>query len=101
MVFDETEHGILLRVRLAPNASCCKAGGVFVDAEGIQWLKISVVSVPEKGRANQELIKFLTGQLKIAKSAAEIVGGNLDRYKKILLRVERAKLELWLEEVLP
>ena len=31
MVFDNTQQGIILRVRLTPNSSCCKIGGVFID----------------------------------------------------------------------
>lgn len=89
-----------MRVRLAPNSSCCKVSGLFADADGVEWLKICVISVPEKGRANQELIKFLAAQLKIAKSAIEIASGELDRYKKILLQAEHSVLELWLKEVL-
>ena len=100
MVFEENPQGLILRVRLAPNSSCCKINGIFADAAGTEWLKISVVSVPEKGKANQELIKFLAGELKVAKSAMEIVGGELDRYKKILLKIDGSVLEAWLKEVL-
>lgn len=100
MVFEENQHGIVLRVRLAPNSSCCKIKGVFVDADGAEWLKISVVSVPEKGKANQELIKFLATELKAAKTDIEIISGELDRYKKLLLRAEKGKLKTRLEEIL-
>ena len=100
MVFEENSQGLILRVRLAPNSSCCRINGIFAAADGAEWLKINVVSVPEKGRANQELIKFLAGELKIAKSAMDIVGGELDRYKKILLKTDSATLENWLREVL-
>lgn len=72
-----------MRVRLTPNSSCCKINGVFAAADGTLFLKINVVSVPEKGRANQELIKFLSRLLKEPKSVFEIVGGETDRCKKI------------------
>ncbi len=98
MVFDENQQGIVLRVRLAPNSSCCKTNGVFVDADGTQWLKIQVVSVAEKGRANQELIKFLAAELKLAKSNIKIIGGELDRYKRIEICCDKTAAAKWIEE---
>lgn len=102
MVFEEKENGILLRVRLTPNSSSCNKGDIFCDADGREYIKINVVSVPEKGKANQELIKFLGKQLKEAKSRFEIVGGETDRCKKILISGKpqdlRQKLEEWLEK---
>lgn len=85
MFFEVTAKGTLLRVRLSPNSSCCKACGIFTTPDNEDYLKISVISVPEKGKANSELISWLSKQLKIAKSDFSIVSGELDRYKKILI----------------
>ena len=52
MVFENRQEGILLRVRLTPNSSSCKKSDVFVDSSGCEFLKINVISVPEKGKAN-------------------------------------------------
>ena len=59
--------------------------GLFTDADGTDYIKINVISPPEKGKANAELIKFLAKSLKIAKSDFTIISGELDRYKKILI----------------
>ena len=75
----------MLRVRLSPNSSCCKICGIFTTPDNEDYLKISVISVPEKGKANSELVSWLAKQLKIAKSDINIVSGELDRYKKILI----------------
>ncbi len=100
--FEENSKGIVLRVRLTPNSSCCKKNGFFVTPEGEVFLKISVISVPEKGKANKELIAYLAKNLKIAKSDVEILSGELDRYKKILLKAKTDKVKesmcKWLEE---
>ena len=85
MFFESTHKGILLRVRLSPNSSCCKICGIFTTPDNEDYLKISVISVPEKGKANSELVSWLAKQLKIAKSDINIVSGELDRYKKILI----------------
>lgn len=93
MIFDKTEEGYLLRVRLSPNSSSCDIKGVFKTPEGDKFLKVNVVSVPEKGKANKELIKFLSDILGIAKSELEIVWGDLDRYKKIFIKTNKDIVE--------
>lgn len=85
MVFEECKEGILLRVRLTPNASSCGVKGTFVDGDGKAFLRIQVISVPEKGKANKELIAYLAKVLHFPKSAFEIAGGELDRYKRIVI----------------
>ncbi|MBE6450982.1 MAG: DUF167 domain-containing protein [Alphaproteobacteria bacterium] len=91
MFFTNTQKGYVLRVRLTPNSSCCKILGTTVDANEDVFLKISVVSVPEKGKANKELISFLAKKLKIAKSDFEIVSGELDKWKKIRIISDKLK----------
>ncbi len=83
MFFTKTQKGYILRVRLTPNSSSCKVIGSTLDVNDDVFLKISVVSVPEKGKANKELINFLAKKLKIAKSDFEIISGELDKWKKI------------------
>jgi len=65
-----------------PNSSSCRVNGIFRSADD-EYLKICVVSIPEKGKANKELLSFLSKILGVAKSQCEIVSGELDRYKKI------------------
>jgi uncharacterized protein (TIGR00251 family) len=60
-----------------------------MDANNDVFLKISVVSVPEKGKANKELITFLAKKLKIAKSDFEIISGELDKWKKIRINADK------------
>ena len=83
MFFEKNEEGFLARVRITPNSSSCRSDGIFIDAFGVEFLKIHVISVPEKGKANKELIVFLSKALSIAKSEVEIVSGESDRYKKL------------------
>ena len=85
MYFETTKSGILLRVRLSPNSSCCKINGIFTTPDNEDYIKISVISVPERGKANSELISWLSKKLKIAKSDMSIISGELDRYKKIMI----------------
>lgn len=91
-----------MRVRLTPNSSSCRKNGFFETPEGEEYLKINVVSVPEKGRANKELIAYLAKSLKLAKNEFEIISGELDRYKKILIKTDKdyaaVELSRWTEE---
>lgn len=48
-------------------------------------LKIRLSAVPEKGKANQELIVYLAKLLAISKSSIEIVQGQTARFKKLLI----------------
>jgi hypothetical protein len=85
LFFETTSQGLIVRIRLQPNASACSVNGCFSLPDGSEYLKISIISVPEKGKANQELIAWLAKKLKIAKSDIKIVSGELDRYKKLLI----------------
>lgn len=100
MVFEEKDNTMILRVRLTTNSSCCCIGGVFTSSENIEYLKINVISVPEKGKANKELIAFLAKMFKIAKSSFTIVGGETDRYKKIMINGNVKELILKLQGLL-
>lgn len=100
MVYDILDDGILLRVRLMPNSSCCRLNGIFTDAAQAEYLKICIVSVAEKGRANKELLTLLAKKTNVAKSACEIIGGELDRYKRIKISGEplflAEKIDKWI-----
>jgi len=100
LVLEQTTNGVILRVRLSPNSSCCKAGGVFKNPDGQVFWKISVISVPEKGKANSELITWLAKKIKISKSNFTIVSGELDRYKKILINGEYAYIKDKIDKIM-
>lgn len=81
--YKKTTEGYILRVRLTPNSSFVKTAGVFFDAKDEAYLKINVISVPEKGKANKELLDFLAKKLDIAKTSLSVVWGQTDRFKKV------------------
>lgn len=52
--------------------------------EGDNWvLKVKVAAPPEDGKANVELIKFLSKYWKVSKSALELVSGETSRHKRL------------------
>lgn len=86
MFYEKTSNGFIIRVRVTPNSSKCALSGIFTDANCQQYLKVNLSSVPEKGKANQELIKFLSKWLNQSKSAFTLLSGQTDRYKRIQLK---------------
>ena len=96
--YQKTDNGYLLRVRLTPNSSLLKTNGLMENANGETFLKINVVSVPEKGKANKELLDFLAKKLDIAKTSLSVVWGETDRFKKICVITDK-NLDEKLEEL--
>ncbi|MBR5598596.1 MAG: DUF167 domain-containing protein [Alphaproteobacteria bacterium] len=91
MYYDKTNSGYILRIRVTPNSSVFCISGIFTDSNLQDFLKINLNSVPQKGKANIELIKHLSKILKISKSSFSIVCGETDRYKKIELNISHSE----------
>ena len=51
---------------------------------------MKLTSVPRDGKANEELIEFLSGVFKIKKSAIKILRGENDRRKVISVPIEES-----------
>ena len=101
MFFEQVKDGTILRVRLSPNSSCCKVLGIFVAPDNLEFIKISVISIPEKGKANKELINWLSKKLNISKSSFTIINGELDKYKKLLITADPDLIINALNNLLP
>lgn len=86
---EEHSLGYLLKIKLTPNAVFCGFKGVYTDANGSAFLKAYVHAVAEKGKANKELIGLLSKTLKVSKSSFEIVCGQTDHMKRILVKTVR------------
>ncbi len=71
-----------IRVKVKPGAKENSING-FVEINGDSYLKISIKQAPEKGKANDEIIKFLSSVAKVPKSRIQIVSGQKTQYKII------------------
>jgi len=76
-----TPEGVVLPVKLTPNAGRDEIDGWENDA-----LKIRVSVVPEKGKANDRLIKLLSKALHIPKTNISIMQGEKNRQKTLLIK---------------
>jgi uncharacterized protein (TIGR00251 family) len=70
-----------LNVRVHPGSSKNMITGY---TDGI--LNVKITTRPEKGKANEALIKFLGGLLSISKSRISISKGNTSRNKLIIIQ---------------
>ena len=67
-----------VKLYIRPGAAETRVEGIYQDR-----VKIRVNALPEKGRANKELIKFIAGILSVPKSRITIVSGKTSNYKEI------------------
>lgn len=69
---------IILDIKVVPSSGRQQ---ITIDKSG--RIKCFLKSAPERGKANEELIKFFASQLKLTRQDIEIVFGLTDRNKKI------------------
>lgn len=74
-------NGVVLDVKVVPNASCDKLDGILGDK-----LKIRLQAPPVEGKANKALVRFLAKSLNISKSDVVLLSGETSRTKRIMLR---------------
>ncbi|MFL7867843.1 MAG: DUF167 domain-containing protein [Anaerolineales bacterium] len=73
------KKGAALAVRVTPRSSKNQIVGALSDGT----IKIRITAAPNEGQANEELVKFLSDVLGVAKSRIEIVAGETGRDKLI------------------
>lgn len=87
--YKHTDNGILLNIKVVPNSA--KTIIMGVEKAGIPedvYLKIKISSPANENKANEELVKFLSKELKIPKSSINIVKGEKNKEKRVLLAIE-------------
>lgn len=68
-----------VKIKVIPKAPKTEIVGEMADGT----LKIRIAAPPEKGRANAELIKFLSKQHNVPKENIAIVSGKTDSLKLV------------------
>ena len=77
------ENGFL-HCKVHPNASNSE---IIKYEENV--LYVNVAAVPDKGKANTELIRFISKEFKIAKDNIQIVRGTTNTYKILKICKDR------------
>ena len=74
------ENGeVYLRIKVRPNAAKTCVKEIMAD----ETVKINLATAPVKGKANQELIKFLAGQFNSIANNIKIISGAGERVKLV------------------
>jgi uncharacterized protein (TIGR00251 family) len=74
---------VRLLVRVTTNADKTRWRGLMADGA----FKIAIAAVPEKGKANIELIKFLAKEFAVLKDQVVIISGASDHTKLIRIKL--------------
>ena len=77
----ETESGLIIKVKIAPNSS---KNDIILEDE---FIKVKVTAQPIENKANKALIEFLSKRFKIPKSSIEIIKGDTSKEKTLLLKI--------------
>jgi len=67
-----------IKLIVRPNSRVNDVCGIYMDR-----VKIRLAAAPEKGKANKELIKFISGRIGIPKKFIKIISGRESNYKEI------------------
>lgn len=76
------QRKLLLKVKAGAKQSSVDGWIVINDKE---YLKLSIKSVPEKGKANKAIIEYLAEELAIPKADIEITSGKTSQFKVVSL----------------
>ncbi len=90
----QSEKGVTVTLQVLPRASRTEIQGLQGDV-----LKIKLRAAPLDGKANKELIKFLSKKLKIPASGIVLTSGKTTRKKR--LRITGAGLNELRAKLLP
>ncbi len=75
-----TPRGIIIAVKVVPNASRDQIVGLLGDA-----LKIKVAQPPEGGRANKAVERLLAEACGLPAGAVKVIAGQTQSHKRVLL----------------
>jgi uncharacterized protein (TIGR00251 family) len=78
---DEHKDGVVFIAKIVPSSS----GQTRICGLLDEMLKVKVSAAPEKGKANQCLIKFLAKQLGVKKNAVSIISGTTSPVKHVMV----------------
>jgi uncharacterized protein len=76
---------VTLKVKVIPRSARSETAGTLADGT----LKVRVAAPPEKGKANEELCRFLAAHYGVPRSAVTVVSGHTSALK--LVRIEQAE----------
>jgi uncharacterized protein (TIGR00251 family) len=92
-VIQEVDGGVVFTAKIVPGSNSPTRICGLLDG----MLKVKVSAAPEKGKANQCLIKFLAKKLDVKKNAVNIIRGQTSPVKGV--RVSGISIDTLLEKL--
>ena len=87
-----------MAIYLTPKAKRNEFGELYTDTDGKTYLRAFITAVPEKGKANLELIKMISKEMKIPKSSIGIIAGHTSHRK--ILEITNSQIdETWIRNL--
>ena len=99
--FRPSATGVVLRIRVTPNAGVDRIEGAETRDDGETVLKLRVAAVPDKGKANAAAIALLAKALGVPKSNVTLVAGDISRLKTLAISGDPDELAARLRALLP
>lgn len=84
----KSTDGVVFKIFVQPRSSKNMITGVHGDA-----MKIKLTAPPVDGAANKACIRFLSKCLDIPKSRIEIISGQTNRTKRVLVRCDESQTD--------
>jgi uncharacterized protein (TIGR00251 family) len=75
----QVESGSSIEVRVNPGS---RGDRILGEKDGA--LRVGVTAAPERGKANQALVRYLAKRLGVRKSAVRVAAGERDRRKVVV-----------------
>jgi len=94
LFYSVEEDTVTLRIKAQPSSSRSEFAGLY----GEDAVKIRLAAPAVEGAANKELIKFLSKQFKIPKSAITFKSGETSKIKTVTFPLTES-FTRWVEEV--
>jgi hypothetical protein len=81
----ETKGEVYLRLKVNPGRAKTQIREIVTDQDGVT-IRADIAAQAEKGKANQELIRFLAKTFGTAKGLVKIISGAGERVKLIKIK---------------
>jgi uncharacterized protein len=98
--WQRTAGGLLLDLKITPNAKADKADGLAPGADGRPRLHLRLQAPPVDGKANAAVIAWLANTLGCPRSALAITTGQTSRQKRVTWTDPPSDAEARLEALL-
>ena len=73
-----------IKLLIKPNSAMTRIHGIYGDR-----IKIKLAAAPEKGKANKELINFISDKIGVPKKNIKIIAGEKSIYKEISVKSDK------------